>query len=147
MTAVFAVPPAFYLRGSIDVRASKVPRARFSPSTPLRSEHARPLRDLMVRLPQLATTQGGKPDLLASSPTLLVELAEYAEDCVQAIALGIAAVGNIVPYAAPEIEDGTVPMGTVNALEWLLSELGEVAAACAVLAAECRQANATPKVS
>ena len=128
------------------MRASKVPRARFSPSTPLRSEHTRPLRDLMVRLPQLATTQDGKPDLLASSPALRVELVQYAEDCVQAIALGIAAIGSIVPHAAPEIEDGTVPMSTVEALGWLLSELGEVAAACAVLAAECRQANARPEV-
>jgi hypothetical protein len=107
----------------------------------IRPEHEKPLRDLMVRLPQLVADKKGKLDLLASSPSLVLEVAERAETSVKAINMGIAAVGNLMPYAAPEIEDGTIAMGTVEALGWLLSELGELAATCMALAAECRQAR------
>jgi hypothetical protein len=109
-----------------------------------RPEHERPLRDLIVRLPLLVMDSHGKLDLHASSPSLVLEVAERAETSVKAINLGIAAVGNLIPYAAPEIEDGTIAMGTVEALGWLLSELGEFAATCMVLAAECRQASSLP---
>ena len=107
----------------------------------VRPEHEKPLRDLIVRLPRLVTDKQGKLDLLASSPSLVLEVAERAETSVKAINMGIAAVGNLMPYAAPEIEDGTIAMGTVEALGWLLSELGELAATCMALAAECRQAR------
>jgi hypothetical protein len=98
----------------------------------------------MVNLPLLRTSESGGLDMLGSSQTVVLEIAELAELCAQALSLGISAVGSLIPYAAPEIEDGTVPMGTVEAVGWLLSELGEVAAACTVLAAECRQARSTP---
>ena len=117
--------------------------APFAAVDPIRPEHERPLRDLLVLLPQLVTDKQGKLNLLASSPSLVLEVAERAETSVKAINRGIAAVGNLIPYAAPEIEDGTIAMGTVEALGWLLSELGELAATCMVLAAECRQARAT----
>lgn len=117
----------------------------FAPTQLRRPEHERPLRDLLVRLPQLVTNKQGKLDLLASSPSLVLEVAERAETSVKAINLGIAAVGNLMPYAALEIEDGTIATGTVEALGWLLSELGELAATCMILAAECRQARSTPE--
>jgi hypothetical protein len=123
------------------MRVGYRPAARFQRVDRARPDHVRPLRDLMVRLPAVQTDALGNPDYLHSSPSLLLELAECAEQASQAISLGIAALGNIVPYAASEIEDGTVPMGSVEALGWLLSELGEVAAACTVLAAECRRAG------
>lgn len=106
-----------------------------------RSEREKPLRDLLVRLPQLNIDRQGKLDLLSSSPSLVLEVAENAETTVRVINLGIAAIGALMPYAAPEIEDGSVAMGTVEALGWLLSELGETAAACMVLAAACRRAR------
>lgn len=115
--------------------------ATFRVQPPLRAEHERALRDLLVRLPQLATDASGHPDFLASSPSLVLEIAEHAETTAKVINLGIAAVGNFLPYAAPEIEDGTIAMGTVEALGWLLAELSEVAASCLVLSAECRQAR------
>jgi hypothetical protein len=85
--------------------------------------------------------EDGAPDYLRSSPSILLELADYADQVAQASSLGIAAVGNVVRYAAPEIEDGTIPIASIEALGWLLSELGEVAAAYGVLAAECRRAG------
>jgi hypothetical protein len=134
---------------SIDVRARKGVgvTSSFAVVDLVRPEHEKPLRDLIVRLPQLVTDKQGKLDLLASSPSLVLEIAERAETSVKAITLGIGAVSNLIPFAAPEIEDGTVPMGTVEALGWLLSELGELAATCMVLAAECRQARNTPENS
>jgi hypothetical protein len=109
-----------------------------------RAEHEKPLRDLLVRLPQLKVDAQGRLDLLKSSPSLVLEVAEHAETTVQAINLGIAAIGAIISFASAEIEDGTVAMGTVEALGWLLSELGETAAACLVLAAACRRARHAP---
>lgn len=114
----------------------------FRIQVPSRPEHERPLRDLLVRLPLLATDASGRLDLLASPSSLVSEIAQHAETCVKVINLGVAALGNIIPYAAPEIEDGTIAMGTVEALGWLLAELSEVAVSCLVLSAECRQANA-----
>ena len=110
-----------------------------------RPEHERPLRDLLVLLPQLVTDTSGRLDLLASSPSLVLEIAEHAEASVKVINLGIAALGNVLPYAAPEIEDGTIAMGTVEALGWLLAELSEVAVSCMVLSAECGRARARSK--
>ncbi|WP_162594488.1 hypothetical protein [Variovorax sp. PBL-E5] len=78
-------------------------------------------------------------DLRASSPILVREVADRAERAAQALNLGTAAIGAILPFAAPEIEDGTVAMGTVEALGWLLSELGEMGATLLVLAAACRR--------
>jgi hypothetical protein len=114
---------------------------RFQRIERARPDHVRPLLDLMLRLPVLQTDALGNPDYLRSSPSLLLELAECAEQASNAISLGIAALGNVLLYAAPEIEDGTVPMGSVEALGRLLSELGEVAAASTVLATECRRAG------
>lgn len=126
------------------MKSIKIPTVRFAQGNLARVKHGRPLRDLILRLPMLATAEEGSPDLLASSPSLLLELSECAQDAAQAISLGIAAVGNIVAYAAPEVEDGTIPKECIEALGWLLSELGEVAAACNVLAADCRQARSGP---
>jgi hypothetical protein len=109
-----------------------------------RPEHEKPLRDLLVRLPQLRVDEQGRLDLRSSSPSLVREIADHAERAVQAINLGTAAIGAVLPFAAPDIEDGTVAMGTVEALGWLLSELGEAAATLLVLAAACRQAHQAP---
>jgi hypothetical protein len=111
----------------------------------VRQEHERPLRDLIVRLPLLVTDRQGKLDLLGSSPSVVLEIAERAETSVKAINLGIAAVGNLWALAAEDIDDGTVAMGTVEALGWLLCELGELGGSLMVLAAECRQARPTVK--
>jgi hypothetical protein len=126
------------------VRGTRSPRTRFAPVHYARREHEKPLRDLLVNLPYLQTSASGGLNMLGSSQTVVLQIAEQAEACAQALSLGIAAVGTLIPFAAPEIEDGTVPMGTVEAVGWLLSELGEVAAACTVLAAECRQARSIP---
>ena len=116
-------------------------RASFQIEKLERQEHERPLRELLLRLPRLTTDSSGRLDLLASPPDLLAEISDYAETTVQVLNLGLAAVGSILPFAAPEIEDGTVPMGTVEALGWLIAELSSVSASVLVLAAECRHAR------
>ena len=116
-------------------------RARFQVEKLERREHERPLRELLVLLPRLTTDSSGGLDLLTSPPDLLAQIADHAETTVQVLNLGLAAVGSILPFAAPEIEDGTVAMGTVEALGWLLAELSSVSASVLVLAAECRHAR------
>jgi len=102
----------------------------------------KPMRDLLRLLPKLSIDSQGEPDFLNSPPSLLVDLASSADTGAKALSLGVAAIGNLIAYSAPEIEDGTISSDTVEALGWLLSELGEVAAACFVLAAKCRRARA-----
>ena len=117
-------------------------RSAFGPIARVRAEHERPMRDLLARLPQLNADARGRLDFLNCSPSLLLEVAEHAETCVEAINLGISAIGNLIPMAAPEIEDGTISAGTVESLGWLICELSDFSAACFVLASECRQSRA-----
>jgi hypothetical protein len=71
-------------------------------------------------------------------------LIEDAETAVGAINRGISAIGFLIADSAPEIDDGTIHQETIEALGWLLSELGELGGACVVLAARCRQVHPQP---
>ena len=56
--------------------------------------------------------------------------------------LGISAVGQLLAHASVQVEVGEFDQDTVEALGWLLAELGDAAAACVELAAPCRRATA-----
>jgi hypothetical protein len=56
---------------------------------------------------------------------------------------GMAAIGHLLAHSAPVIEDGTIGADTVEALGWLLAELGDMAAYCMVLATQLQSANDT----
>jgi hypothetical protein len=104
-------------------------------------EAKRPLEELLVRLPLLVVSPAGQLDLLACSPSLLLELAEYAEAGAGALNLGLSAVGTLMGHAAVQIEDGSVSSDSIEALGWMFGELGVVSALCMTLAARCRQAR------
>lgn len=118
----------------------KRPRATFAPSHPTRAEHTNPLLALLTLLPSLPITRTGAIDFKRSNPTVLMQIVDHAEQSVESLNLGLSAVGNIWAFAAPEIEDGTVPLGSVEAIGWLLATLSECAASLMVLSAECRRA-------
>jgi hypothetical protein len=94
---------------------------------------------LLVRLPLLKTKRSGEIDFKRSPAALLGEIALHAGDSVQALNLGLAAVGNLWAIAAVEIDDGTIPMEAVESFGWMLSVLSECSAALLVLGAECQQ--------
>ena len=75
-------------RSGMSARKAVGAVAPFAAVDLIRPEHEKPLRDLIVRLPQLVTDKQGKLDLLASSPSLVLEVAERAETSVKAINMG-----------------------------------------------------------
>ena len=82
------------------------------------------------------------PEFDACDATVLVQLAEAAELLQRIFQLGISATGQLLAHASVQVETGELDQGTVEALGWLLAELGDAAAACVELAAPCRQATA-----
>jgi hypothetical protein len=118
--------------------------ADFAPSVALLPEHLNPLKELFVRLPLLNTSVDGTLDLAGSSPLLVLEVAEHAEETVQALNLGLAAIGNLWALASDSIDDGTVPMGCVESLGWTIQMIAHLCASLMVLAVHCRQASEQP---
>jgi len=58
------------------------------------------------------------------------------------ISLGTSAVGQLMAYASVDIDTGELSQDAIEALGWLLAELGAGAAACMELAATCKRATA-----
>lgn len=102
----------------------------------------KPLRDLLQLLLQLQTDKVGHLDLTHTPAPVLSKLIEHAEDCASTLHRGISAIGSLLAHSSAEIEDGTISSDTVEALGWLLAELGDFGAACFTLAAQSRKAKA-----
>lgn len=109
-----------------------------------RSEVERPMRTLVQQLPGLAVGAGGDIDFANCPAALLASVAENAETTAALMGRGLSAVGCLMAYAAVEIEDGSITSDSVEALGWLMAELGDIAAVCFVLASHCRQALPAP---
>jgi hypothetical protein len=105
--------------------------------TPHEASHA--MRALIDALPAAHTHPDGRIDFASTPVALLSKVADNAEVTAAGISLSLSAVGNLIPYAAPEMGDGTISSDTIEALGWLMTELGDMAAACFVLATQCRQ--------
>ena len=109
-----------------------------------RSEVERPMRTLVEQLPRLATGTRGDIDFANCPAALLATVAENAETTAALMGRGLSAIGCLMAYAAVEIEDGSITSDSVEALGWLMAELGDIAAVCFVLATRCRQALPAP---
>lgn len=109
-----------------------------------RSEVERPMRTLVEELPRLTIGRGGDIDFSSCPAALLASVAENAETTVALMGRGLSAIGCLMAYAAVEIEDGSITSDSVEALGWLMAELGDIAAVCFVLASQCRQALPAP---
>lgn len=106
-----------------------------------KDQAVRPMHNLMRLLPRLCAKSDGQPDFKNTSESVLSDIATNADACGKAIHLGLSAVGTLMAYAAPEIEDGTISSDTIEALGWLLAELGELGAVCSVLSVKCARAR------
>lgn len=102
----------------------------------------RPIRDLLLQLPLLTVTSELDIDYAAADPALLVQLADNAETAMRTIHLGISATGQLLARSAPEIECREVCGDAVEALGWLMAELGEFAAVAHCIAIACRRHTA-----
>jgi hypothetical protein len=100
-----------------------------------------PMQELLTQLPLLLLDDQGQIDFSGTAPSILIEIAENAETTAGVLNLGISAVGTLMAHAALPINDGSISSDAVEALGWLLSELGACAGFTLTLAARCRQAR------
>ncbi|MCY1163815.1 hypothetical protein D9M73_36760 [compost metagenome] len=98
----------------------------------------RPMRSLLSNLPKLPTTKDLSIDFPAADPALLLTLAEDAEMLVGVMHLGIGSIGQLLSQSAVALEDGTTSADCLEALGYLMAELGDMAASCTTLAGHCR---------
>jgi hypothetical protein len=104
-------------------------------------ESLRHMQELFELLPHLKVDASGTPDLRATDHAVLREIAEHAQASAAAINLGMSAVGSLMAYAAPQCEDRAISSDAVEALGWLLAELGATTALMVRLAAVCGSAD------
>jgi hypothetical protein len=116
-----------------------------SPTSNSRLERAvsqKPMRELLELLRQLAPDYRCEFSVLPTKQSQ-AQLAASATSVMSVCNHGMAAIGHLLAHSAPVIEDGTIGADTVEALGWLLAELGDLAAYCMVLAVQNQYANNT----
>ena len=102
-----------------------------------------PMRDLLDWLPMLPVKESNQQvDYQAADPAVLIVLAEAAETTMNVLHSGIGSIGNLLAHSAVAIEDGSISSDSVEALGYLMAELGALAAGSMVLAARCRRETA-----
>lgn len=102
-------------------------------------ETPRPMRDLILQLPLLNVTPSLEIDYPAADAALLVQVADNAETAMHVVQLGLSVVGQLLVRAAPEVEAGEISGNSIEALGWLMSELGDFSATAFALASACRR--------
>jgi hypothetical protein len=93
-------------------------------------------------LPHLMATDEADIDYAAADPALLVLLADNAETTMRIVHLGLSALGLLLANSAPEVETQEISGDAVEALGWLMAELGELAAVSHCIAVACRRHTA-----
>ena len=105
----------------------------------------RPTRRLLSDL----RTLGSMDNEVASAMTtdiLHQRIASNAETLMAVCHNGLGAIGHLLAHSSPVIEDGTVGADSLEAVGWLMAEIGDLAAACAVLSSECRRPPASEQL-
>jgi len=100
---------------------------------------ARPMRDLLRQLPRLHTDGQGNVDYANSDRAIVAATGRNASCIASALHMGIGAIGHLLATSAPKIEDGSVDSDAIEALGWLMAELGDLGAELAVMAIQCRR--------
>jgi hypothetical protein len=102
----------------------------------------KPMRELLELLRQSAPDRCCDFSVSATKQSQ-AQLAASANTVMSVCNHGMAAIGHLLAHSAPVIEDGTIGADTVEALGWLLAELGDMAAYCMVLVVQQRPVNNT----
>jgi hypothetical protein len=113
------------------------------------AEISRPLRDLLLLMPHLQV-RTENIDYESAEPALLHQIGTNAEMTIRTIHRGTAAIGRLLVAVSPEVGTGELPADCLEALGWLLAEMGDLAATCHSIAASCQRYTAdysprTPK--
>lgn len=81
-----------------------------------------------------------------SDRATLLAAGQNAESIARALHMGIGAIGQLLATSAPQIDDGSVGSDAIEALGWLMAELGDLGAELAVMAIQCRRCTgSTPR--
>ncbi|WP_345537101.1 hypothetical protein [Variovorax defluvii] len=98
---------------------------------------------MLDQLSRLRLSADGTIDVSHSSPATLRSLAEDAETTLSTIHQGLGALGHLLAHSAVPIEDGTIGADSLESLGFLMAEMGDLAAVCVTVAAQCRRAAAS----
>jgi hypothetical protein len=107
-------------------------------------ESLRHMQEVFELLPRLKLDASGAPDPRATDRAVLRGISEHAQSSAAALNLGMSAVGSLMAYAAPQCEDKAISSDAIEALGWLLAELGATTALMVRLAAVCRSVPEQP---
>lgn len=102
----------------------------------------RPLFDLIAQLPRCVATATGELNYEASEPDLIKSMGQNAAQVMATMHMGLSAIGLLLANAGSEIEDRSLSADVVEALGFLLAELGDLAAQTDLIATSCRRATA-----
>jgi len=114
------------------------------------AEDHRPLRDLLLLMPHLQVRTEYNIDYAGCESALLYQIETCADTTMRTVHRGIAAIGKLLVYTSPEVGTGEFSADSTEALGFLISELGDLAATAHAIAASCQRFNAdyspgTPK--
>ena len=114
------------------------------------AEIRRPLRDLLLLMPHLQVRTEFHIDYESAEPALLHQIGTNADITMRTVYRGTAAIGRLLVAVSPEVGTGELPADRMEALGWLLAEMGDLAATCHSIAASCQRFTAdynpnTPK--
>ncbi|HQV12850.1 MAG TPA: hypothetical protein PKW52_16040 [Nitrospira sp.] len=101
--------------------------------------NSRPLRDLLLLMPHLPVREKSAIDYASADPDLLVDIARHADTTLRTVHLGMAAIGELLVTVSPEVGTGEFPANSIEAIGWLLAELGDLAATAHLLVAGCQR--------
>lgn len=104
----------------------------------------RPMRDLLRQLPRLHTDGEGNVDYTHSDQAIVAATGQNAACMASALHMGMGAIGQLLATSAPQIDDGSVGSDAIEALGWLMAELGDLGAELAVIAIRCRARDRAP---
>lgn len=117
--------------------SSIVPPVQMEPS--LMDGSASSLCNLLLLMPYLSLTASAEIDYIASDPAILAQLADAADASLLIIHLSTSAVGRLLARTATEPFSEMENDDSVEALGWLVAELGDLASVARSMSAMCRR--------
>jgi len=96
------------------------------------------LCNFALLLPHLQVTATNEIDYAAADPALLMQLGDAADAVLLITHISTSAVGRLLAQAGIEPLADAVVVDSIEALGWLVAELGELAGAVHRISAACR---------
>lgn len=102
-------------------------------------EMRRPLRDLILLMPHLQVRSEFNIDYESAEPALLHQIGANATVTLRTIHRGTSAIGRLLVAVSPEVGTGELPADCMEAIGWLLTEMGDLATTAHAIATSCQR--------